>query len=492
MICKITRFYGILARVLILVLVLAASLPFPAPAVLAQDNRELLQEIEEHIKNYYLYPVEEEDFPLKSLEDLHRVLKDPYSCYLGEEQYRLFEDSLDRSLYGVGIYLEMRDSSIIVVNVVPDSPARKAGIESGDLLIAVDGSPVTHLPLEEVVALIQGEEGEKVTLTLRRQETFLTLTLVREKIRLPAVDYTWAGDGIALVHIYNFGEGAAGDMELIMEELEREGLRGLIFDLRANQGGYLNEALEMASLFSDGTLLLVRDRDTSWQAIHAWEKGGGSYQSGGLYPAVVLIDGGTASAAEIFSAALKDNWKALLVGEASFGKGTMQSVLPLEHGGYLKLTVAEFASPGGNTIEGSGVEPHFLVPSGKEQLQTALLLLRYKLEQGPAENIFEEAGLTRAQELEGLSRVPLEIGGERYLPLRAVLLLTGRTIQPGAEPGIYIFFWENRLYRLDIQREILTWSREGGKSSAFQKVAINGGVTYVPQSFLEKELGLSF
>ncbi len=492
MICKITRFYGILARVLILVLVLAASLPFPAPAVLAQDGRELLQEIEEHIKNYYLYPVEEEHFPLKSLEGLRRVLKDPYSGYLSEEQYRLFEGTLSRFLYGVGIYLEMRDSSITVVNVVPDSPARRAGIESGDLIIAVDGSPVTHLPLEEVVALIQGEEGKKVTLTLRRRETLLTVTLVREKIRLPAVDYIWAGDGIALVHIYNFGEGAAGDMELIMEELEREGLRGLILDLRANQGGYLNEALEMASLFSDGTLLLVRDKDTSWQAIHALEKGSGSYQSGGPYPTVVLINRGTASAAEIFSAALKDNRKALLVGEVSFGKGTMQSVLPLKHGGYLKLTVAEFASPQGNTIEGSGVEPHFLVPSGEEQLQTALWLLRYKLEQGAAENIFKEDGLPGAQESEGLSWTPLEIGGERYLPLRAVLFLTGRTIQPGAEPGIYIFFWENRLYRLDIQRKILIWSREGEKRSASQKVAISGGVTYVPQSFLEKELGLSF
>ena len=155
------------------------------------------------------------------------------------------------------------------------------------------------------------------------------------------MDYTLAGDGIALVHIYNFEKGRLGH-GVDYDEL-REGPCGLSSTF-VPTGGYLNEALEMASLFSDGTLLLVRDRDTSWQAIHAWEKGGGSYQSGGLYPAVVLIDGGTASAAEIFSAALKDNWKALLVGEASFGKGTMQSVLPLEHGGYLKLTVAEFAS----------------------------------------------------------------------------------------------------------------------------------------------------
>src|SRR5690554_2445937 len=102
MICTLNRFYGTLARVLILALVLATCLPFPAPAVSARDDRELLQEIEEHIKNFYLYPVEEEDFPLKSLEDLHSVLKDPYSCYLSEEQYRLFEDSLGRSLYGVG------------------------------------------------------------------------------------------------------------------------------------------------------------------------------------------------------------------------------------------------------------------------------------------------------------------------------------------------------------------------------------------------------
>jgi C-terminal peptidase prc len=483
---KSLRFYGALARVLILALVMATWLSFPSSVAITEDTGELLQEIEECIQNYYLYPLEEEAFPLKSIEDLYRVLKDPYSFYLREEQYKLFEDSLSRTLYGVGIYLEIKNSFISVVSTVPDSPAQRAGIESGDVIIAVDGRSVARLSLEEVIALIRGEEGEKVTLTLRRQENILNFTLVREKLRLPAVEYTWEDDGIAFVRIYNFGGEAAKDMELIMEELEGKGLRGLILDLRANQGGYLNEALEMASLFSGGVLLLVRDRDSAWQEISA------PGESSSSYPAVVLINGGTASAAEIFSAALKDNRMALLVGEVSFGKGTMQTIFEMEHGGYLKLTMAEFASPRGNTIEGTGVEPHFLVPAEEEQLLMALQLLRHRLEQENKGSTFLEAGLKRMQNSQGQTLSPLEIDGEIYLPLRAVLFLTGRTIQSGAEPGMYIFPWENRLYLLDIQKRFITWRHKDEEDHIYRKVFLRGGITYVPQAFLEEELGLSF
>jgi carboxyl-terminal processing protease len=358
------------------------------------------------------------------------------------------------------------------------------GLESGDVIIAVEGRPVERLSLEEVVALIRGEEGEKVALTVRRGEAILNFTLVREKVRLPAVEYSWEGDGLALVRIHNFGGEAAREMEMALEELQTKGLRGLVLDLRGNQGGYLGEALEMASLFSGGVLLQVRDSSyAGWQPISAPE------ESHRPYPIVILVNGATASAAEIFSAALKDNRKALLVGEVSFGKGTMQSIFELEHGGYLKLTVAEFASPRGHRIEGMGVEPHFLVPSGEEQLGLALQLLRYRLQQEKEEGAFWGV-LQKIQERQGKTLSSLEIDGETYLPLRAVLLLTGRSIQAGSEPWLYTFLWENRLYQLDTHKQAITWKPEGKAGRLYQKVFISGGVTYVPQGFLEEELGL--
>lgn len=484
---KIPRYFfsGFLALALVLTLVTATCLFFPSSVALAENERELLQEIEEYLQNFYLYAPGEEAFPLRSMEDLYRALRDPYSYYLREEQFRAFEESLNRTLYGVGIYLEIKDSFISVVSTVRESPAYRAGIKSGDVIMAVDGRSVTGASLEEVVALIRGEEGTAVVLTIRRQENISDFDLVRAKLKLPSVDYTWEEDGLACVRIYNFGAESAREMALVMEELAAAGLRGLIFDLRANQGGYFNEAVEMASLFSGGVVLQVKERDSSWQEIKA--DGEKVYS----YPAVVLINRGTASAAEIFSAALKDNRIALLVGEVSYGKGTMQTIFEMKQGGYLKLTTAEFVSPWGNIIEGAGVEPHFLVPAEEEQLSWALQLLEYMLKQGRGEGTFLEAGLRQMHGQQGKSLSPLEIDGETYFPLRATLFLTGRVIQSGTGPGMYSFFWENRLYLLDIQKKAITWRDKGKERPVCEKVVLREGSTYVPRSFLEEELGLN-
>jgi len=458
----------------------------PSAAAASAEQKALLREIEGYIKNYYLYPYDEEAFPLKSMDELKLVLEDPYSYYWKDEQYLLFEESLNRSIYGVGIYLERKGSFTAVASVVPGSPAHRAGIVGGDLIVAVDGRPVSGRSPEEVAALIRGEEGTEVILTILRRdksgEQILHFALVREKIRLPAAEYSWEGSGIALVRIFNFGSKAARDMELILENLENNGLRGLILDLRGNSGGYLDEALQMASLFSGGVLLKVRDRSGKWEEISV------PSQIDRPYPVILLINGGTASAAEIFAAALKDNRKALLLGEVTYGKGTMQSLFELENGGYLKLTVAEFASPAGRAIEKVGVEPHFLVPSGERQQQASLelleLWLKVKEEKGNIwDLLLSQRGAFTFQDL---------TPGELYLPLRAVLHLTGRAVLSGPEPGRYNFTWENRLYRLDIPARTLTWRSDDGKSRIYRKVFVAEGTTYLPASFFEEELGLKF
>ncbi|MDO9533790.1 MAG: S41 family peptidase [Bacillota bacterium] len=473
----------VFAGILILALVFSAAF-FPATAFM-EDQGPLLREIEEYIREYYFYPPVDDLFPLDSTDDLESVFSDPYSAYLFEEQFRFFEESLGRSLSGVGIYLEAEDSLFLVVSTVPGSPAQREGIKSGDLIFSVDGRSVSGLALEEVIALIRGEKGKRVDLGIRRQGEIMEFTLFREKIRVPAVEYAWSDEGIAIVRLYNFDLDSAQELILVLDRLEKEGLKAIILDLRSNQGGYFHEALEMASLFTEGVLLQIKGMDSAWEEV---ETLAGDRRK---FPMVVLINGGSASAAEILAAALKDNGAALLVGEISYGKGTMQTLFQMDHGGYLKLTTAEFASPLGNRIEGNGVEPHFLVYFEDEQLLTALKLMRYRLEEGDGGVSLLDAALREMRDEDSKIPLPEQINGDTYFPLRAALLYTGRTIQSEKLPGVYNFNWENRLYTIDINLLTITCTDSRGKGQ-ISNIFLYRDYSYVSRAFLEQEVGISF
>jgi len=473
----------IFACVLILALVLSAAL-FPATAFM-QDQEQLLREIEEYIRDYYLYPVGDNIFPLDSTDDLKSVFSDPYSAYLYKEQFRSFEESLGRSLSGVGIYLEIEDSRVSVVSTVPGSPAQRAGIQRGDLILTVDGRLIKGISLEGVVALIRGEAGKRVDLGILREGKMIEFTLIREKVRFPAVEYTWADEGAALIRLYNFDLDSAQELTMVLDILEKDGLKAVILDLRSNQGGYFHEALEMASLFTGGVLLQVKEANTAWEKI---EPPAGERMQ---LPIVVMINRGSASAAEILAAALKDNGAAILIGETSFGKGTMQTFFEMEHGGYLKLTTAEFASPLGTRIEGYGVEPHFMVYLEDEQLFTALKLMRYRFEEGRGGASLLEAALKEMRDEDSKIPPAVQIDGDTYFPLRAALLYTGRTIQTEEISGLYNFSWENRLYTLDINSRTITSMDRRGKVQK-SDIFLHRDYTYVSRAFLENELGIWF
>lgn len=461
------RFKKAVAVLLVLLLLLG----YPSTALLGQDEKTLLQEIENYIKSYYIYRPDEKHFPLQSLEELPKVFEDPYSTYLDRERRKIFEEGLERILPGgIGISLEQKGSHFIVTTVFPGTPAERAGIKSGDMIVSVDNTPVFNLSLEEVVARIRGEKGTGVRVCVRRNDQILAFEMIREKISLPLVEYTWADEGIALLKIYSFGDGLVKETVRLLEELKAKGLRGLILDLRDNQGGYVGEALAMCSLFTDGVLLNVREKGSSWQEVRGPEMGETL-----SIPAVVLVNRWTASAGEIMASALKENKAAVLVGETTFGKGTMQTLFDLGDDGSLKLTTAEFTSPQGRTIEGRGIEPQYLVPKAGDQLPLAKELLHCMLK---AE---KEAALTK----------PVRINGSAYYPLRKVLLRTGRGIAAGDSPGIYLFYWDNILYRLDLRKNVLSWEDHTGKAHKF-KVLYYQGITYVQGGFLAEALGLPF
>jgi len=470
------------AVILVGMLVLTAV---PSGLQAGQGQQYLLREIEEHIERYYLYEVEEDLFPLESLDDLSRVFVDPHSEYLAEEAFQDLEDGLGRFLYGIGIYLEMDDSRPTVVNTVPGSPAEQSGLETGDIIEVVDGTILKSKSLEEVTSLIRGEEGTTVNLLVRRDDRLFNFIVPRGKIQLPSVDHSWIEPGIALVSIYNFNLETGQEIEIVLKELKDQEVEGVILDLRSNFGGYLEEALEVTSLLIDGTMLKMREKDSQWRKID-------SARDGRIdVPVIVLLNLGTASAAEVLAAALKDSGNSLLVGDVSFGKGTIQTLFPLKAGGYLKLTTAEFTAPGGSLIEETGVEPHFLVFQPGEQVERALSLMEQIIQEKPASFGYLKNKLERKKtaDVSASTPLPVKVEDDYYYPLRAVLDLTGRTIDPSHTSGHYIFYWDNIRYTIKLPEQILSWSNFQGES--FQAdFKLLDQVTYVSSEFLKDVLGL--
>ncbi len=480
---KIRKLVRIRFAALFLAAVLFLLTPLSPALLAAEEDGSLLREIEHYLQEYYLYPLPEGALPLDNLEDLAEVFSDAHSAYLEEEQFRAIEEGLGRYLHGIGIYMEILDSGVVVVSTMPDSPAERSGIRAGDVIEAVDGEAVADLTLAEVASLIRGEEGTRVQLQIRREESELKFIVAREVIKLPAVDYTWMEEeGFALLTVYNFDQGSGRELAEFLRELEALPARGILLDLRFNTGGYLEEALEVASLFMEGPILRMQEKAGDWKTIES------ARDQQTRLPVLVLLNEDTASAAEVLSAALKDSGRALLVGEVTFGKGTIQTIFPLREGGFLKLTTAEFSAPGGSIIEGSGVEPHFLETSFSKQMEMALALLESIAVSGDHPFFYLEAFLEEASAQQPVTSRPLQLQGGLYYPLRSTLARTGRTIHAAAEAGEYYFFWENRRYTLHLAERLLSWEDARGESFQEPFQLINQ-TSYVPVEFLASALG---
>lgn len=484
--------YSLAIVVLALLLCFLHAVPLRTlQAAPAAGGSALLGEINALLNRYYLF-TPAGGVELQTLEELSRFWQDPYSRYMQEEQARLFTESLGRSLTGIGVHLEQGPSAVTVVSTVPDSPASRAGLRSGDRIVYVDGRFVMPAPLDAVVAMLRGETGTMVQVMVLRGEHLLTFSMTRRQIKLPAADYTRLEGELARLRLYNLDSGAALELSALLSELAADGVRGIILDLRANRGGYVDEALAVANLFTQGTLLQLRERGTGWQKITS--------QNAPLtaLPLVVMVNRGTASGAEIAAAALKDNGRALLVGEPTFGKGMMQRLMPLQHGGYLHLTTAEFASPRLIRIEDVGVEPHFFRVDPREQEKLAADLLRdVMLPQDGTERSYLERLLRLHFGPAPPFRLTLQAHGETYYPLRALLSITGRTIQAEPQPGIYSFNWESRRFRLDLTAQLLRIPAAGAAATPAEAVPavpvlLRERTVYVPFSFLHRELNLLF
>jgi carboxyl-terminal processing protease len=288
-------------------------------------------------------------------------LGDPYTTFFPPVEAKSFAEEISGNFEGVGMEVGIRDNVLTVVAPLKDSPAFKAGIKSGDKIIQIDKTPTNKLSTEEAVALIRGKKGTEVTLTLYREgikDTF-EVKIIRDVIGIPTIDTEIRGD-VFVIRLYNFSAIAEGLFREALRKFINSGKNKLIIDLRGNPGGYLEAAIDMASWFLPAGTVVVKEDFRKAEDVKIYRSKGYNIFNESL-KLVVLIDGGSASASEILAGALHENGIATLVGAQSFGKGSVQELVNITSDTSLKVTIAKWLTPNGNSISHGGLTPDVVV-----------------------------------------------------------------------------------------------------------------------------------
>jgi carboxyl-terminal processing protease len=315
------------------------------------------------VRQAYVEPVSDEELMHAAVKGLLLDL-DPHSIYFDKDDAEAFQEETSGAYGGIGVEVQQQpDGSIVVVAPIDGTPAARAGLKSGDVIIAVDGKPLQ--PGEDGRGPLRGEPGSKVVVTISREGRAapFDVPLTRETVRIASVRGNLLEPGYGYIRIAAFQPDTAADFESELAELQQQsgGLRGLLLDLRSNPGGLLVSAVQIADdLLDTGGIVSTRGRialsDTSFNATPGDRLRGA--------PLVVLVDAGSASAAEVLAGALNDNDRARIVGSRTFGKGSVQTVLPLDNGDSVKLTTARYYTPAGTSIQAVGIVPDVVLHPG--------------------------------------------------------------------------------------------------------------------------------
>lgn len=317
---------------------------------------EKLAEIDQIVRNNALEDIDE-DALMNAIADGYMAgLNDDYAYYMDQDEYQNYQMDNAGELIGIGITVSLDESGYILVNdVTPDSPAAIAGIQAGDLIVRIDDTDVLSVGYNEATAMVRGEEGTRVNITVRRNQEELTLEAVRTKITTTSVSYRMIGEN-GYIKITGFDATTPDDFKAAVSDLQSQGATGLIFDVRNNPGGLLDGVAKVLDfLLPEGDIVSVTDSKGNTEVLYE------SDENSVDMPMVVLVDGNTASAAELFSAALRDYNKAELVGVNTFGKGIMQTAYSLSDGSAINLTTHYYNPPSGVNFHGVGLKPDYEV-----------------------------------------------------------------------------------------------------------------------------------
>ena len=335
----------------------------------------IISDVMSRVEQNYVTPVGPGQLVNKALKGMLNGL-DPHSDYMDAAEYQRLKSDMAGKFAGLGMQITEQDGLPQVLAPIDDTPAARAGIEPGDRIVKIDGQPTGGMALDDVVTRLRGEPGSKVTLTLERADhPALELTLTRAIIAVHSVKSALEAGGIGYVRIASFGDNTQDELKSAIAQLKRQAdgrLSGFILDLRNDPGGELNAAIDVAGDFLDGGTV-VTTRARAPDEDHAYFATNPSDLIKNV-PMVVLVDGASASASEIVAGALQDHHRAVLMGTRTFGKGSVQTIMPLESGGALRLTTALYYTPSGRSIQGTGLDPDVVVTLPKdEQVANALI-----------------------------------------------------------------------------------------------------------------------
>lgn len=350
--------------------------------VLADELTPLqnLQNVIYLIENYYVEDKNLDELVESAISGMLKEL-DPYSSYLSPEEYEDMQIEFEGEFGGIGIVITIREEKLTIVSPIKNTPGDKADLKSGDVIKAIDGDLTSKMSQEKAVDMMRGEPGTDVTLTISREETEeFDVEITRANIEVPYVEHNMETEKIGYLTINQFAKDVGYDTQSAIQDLKSQGAEAIVLDLRTNPGGVLEESIKVASNFIDeGEVVTVKSRTKEDEVYNTV-----SDIDAVDLPMIVLINQGSASASEIVAGAISDYDRGMLLGKKTFGKGTVQTVIPMGDGSALRLTTARYYTPDGTFIHEKGIEPNVEVefdPDSEEdeQLQNAIELLQEQL-----------------------------------------------------------------------------------------------------------------
>lgn len=354
----------------------------PVQVAVAQDDTttelfSTLFEVYDILEGQYVNEIDPQAMVDGAIKGMVEVLDDPYTNYVDPEYFPFVNQELSGSIEGIGVIIsENENGEIAIVDVLEGTPAERAGLQAGDIFVGVNGEDVTDLTYLELSSRVRGQAGTTVDLEMKRGDTTVNFTVERARIEIPNVEYGILDGNIGYLKLAQFSSDARQKIDEALATMDVESLNGFIFDLRDNPGGYLSAAVEIAGLFMDEGVVLSEEfgdgtRQTfeirNGQGIQISDNGDErTYVNNAGYigvdiPIVVLVNGNSASASELVSGAWQDNNTVTIIGETTFGKGTVQLQSPLTNGGGLRYTIARWLTPNGEWITDIGITPDIVV-----------------------------------------------------------------------------------------------------------------------------------
>ncbi|MBI5577499.1 MAG: S41 family peptidase [Deltaproteobacteria bacterium] len=295
---------------------------------------------------------------------------DPHSSYLTPDMLKQVEVETKGSFGGLGIEIGIKDGVLTVISPIEDTPAFRAGLQAGDKIVKIENEPTRDMNVMDAVKKLRGEAGTTVTITIVREglKEPRQYTITRDVIKIKSVKTKSMGDGIGYIRLTQFQQDTASELGKALQEQTKEkgGLKGLVLDMRNNPGGLLDQAVKVADKFVESGLIVYTDGRLENQKFKYFAHKEGTYSG---FPIVVLVNAGSASASEIVAGALQDHGRAIVLGAQTFGKGSVQTIIPMEDGSAIRLTTARYFTPNGRSIQAKGIEPDIVVSDGRDVIE---------------------------------------------------------------------------------------------------------------------------